>query len=211
MRRLGLILVLGLVLGGIVHLVTIMAIPRLAERDGWSRVMALTDEEGVTLIPTSRPGEAALPALDPAAVYAACRFDLSGGPVAIRAPMPQEFWSVSFHSSDRTVFYAVTNEAAPGDSFQIELRNAEQTRRFQSSQAVADPQTLRIEAPTTRGFALFRALAPHRSQRPGVEAALAGIECGPLTSGAPPPPPEGTPEEPPETPLSTPLPRIRPQ
>lgn len=200
MTRLALVLAIGLTLGALIHLVTIMAIPRLAVDDAWSRIMAQAAPDGVTPIPAAEPGREALPLLDPSAAYAACRFDLSRGPVLISAPMPPNFWSVSLFGSDRAVFYAVTQEAASEDYFDIELRNEIQMRRFRMSETAPDPQTLHIEAPTNTGFALFRALTTGRSERATVEAELAAIHCGSLPEAA-------DPERPPAIPLPPPRPQ----
>lgn len=181
MSRLVLVLLIGLTLGALVHLVTIMAIPRLAQDDGWSRVMALASPAGVTLLPRAGPADDGLPLLDPSAAHAVCLFDLSRGPMSISAPMPPGFWSVSLFGDDRAVFYAVTRAATNEDVFTIELRNAVQTRRTRIAQADPDPATLQVEAPSNGGFALFRALVTGRSERAIVEEALAGIQCEPLS------------------------------
>lgn len=199
MTRLVLALATGLTLGLLVHLVTVMAVPRVADQDGWSRALAFAEPEGVTLLPPARPDSEALPLLDPALAYAVCRIDLSQGPMLISAPMPRAFWSLALYSREHGVYYAVTQEAAPTEMFEIELRNAAQMRRFRMTETQPDTETLTIEVPADTGLAVFRALAQGRSGRGEAEAHLASIDCGRL--------PETTD---PERPDPFPFPRPRP-
>jgi uncharacterized membrane protein len=193
------VLVSGVVLGLLVHLVIVLAIPRVAERDGWSRAMALAAEEGVTLIPAARPGNEALPLLDPALAHAVCRIDLARGPVLISAPLPREFWSISLHSHEHGAYYAVTQDAASAGVFDVEIRNAVQMRRFRMEETEPDPETLYLEAPADINLVVFRALSGGRSGRAEVEAHLADITCGPAPQRLSP-----------ERPTPFPLPRSRP-
>lgn len=199
MTRVVFTIVVGLVLGLLVHLVTVMAIPRVAEHDGWSRARALAGDAGVTLIPAARPGEEALPLLDPSLAYAVCRIDLNRGPALISAPLPREFWSVAFYSREHGVYYAVTREAAPAPVFDIEIRNAVQMRRFRMEETARDTETLYIEAPANDSIVVFRALVGGRSSRAEVEAHLAATTCDLL-------PQRVDPERPPAIPLPRPRP-----
>lgn len=198
--RLVLLAALTLALAALVHLATVLALPRLATQDSWARVMALSESEGITVLPPARPGETALPLMDPAFVYAVCPYDLGRRPLAIRAPMPASFWAVSFHRPHGVVYYAVNDAAATSDHFEIELRNAPQTRRLRTELTEPAEQVLHIEAPENVGFALFRALAPGRSGRAAVEAALEGIECAPLSEDAPAAPADPAPSPPSDAP-----------
>lgn len=194
------LLVIGLTLGLLVHLATVLAIPRVSDRDGWSRAGAMAQDEGVTLLPPARPGNEAIPLLDPSMAYAVCPFDLTRGPWQIRAPLPDAFWSMALYARDSGVFYAVTREASPADVFDVEIRNADQSRRFRIEETASDPETLQIEAPADEGLVVFRALAPGRSGRTEAEARLSATVCNRL--------PERT--DPDSRPSPLPFPRQRP-
>jgi len=185
--RVWLLVAITLVLAAIVHIVTILAIPRLATRDSWSRINAIAEPAGITLLPRARPGDEVLPGLDPSIVYGVCLFDLREGPFAITAPMPGDYWSVSFQTRDGVIFYAVNDEAATSRRFDIEIRNAAQMRRFRLEYPEPDEEILTIEAPANTGFALIRALVSAPSMRPRVEAAVAATVC---ETFVPPPPVE---------------------
>jgi uncharacterized membrane protein len=191
--RLGLLAAITVVLAAIVHLVTILVIPSFATRDAWSRINEIAEPIGITLLPRARPGDEVLPGLDPAIVYGACLFDLNQGPFAITAPMPGDYWSVSFHTREGIIFYAVNDEAAASRRFDIEIRNAQQMRQFRLEYPEPDEEILTIEAPGNIGFALIRALVSTPSLRPRVEAAVAATVCETFV----PPPPVTEPVGPP--------------
>jgi uncharacterized membrane protein len=182
-----------LVLAAIVHLVTILAIPHFATRDAWSRVVEIADPVGITLLPRARPGDEVLPGLDPSIVYGVCLFDLGDAPFAITAPMPGDYWSVSFHNRQGVIFYAVNDEAATSKRFDIEVRDSRQMRQFRLEYPEPDEEILTIESPNETGFALIRALVTKPSLRPRVEAAVAATVCENFT----PPPPVAEPVGPP--------------
>lgn len=198
MRRLLLLTLITLVLAAIVHFATILAIPFLAPNGGWSRIAALADEEGVTVLPPAAPGESVLPMLDPAIAYAVCPFDVSENPFGITAVLPAHYWSVAFHNRRGTVFYAINYEAAAAREFAIEIRNPEQMRQFRIEQGEAQEQVLYLETPSDTGFALFRAFVAHRAQRESIEAVLEATACEPLEA------PAGAEEG------AVPMPRVRP-
>ena len=184
MRRLVLLCLTTLALAGIVHFVTILAIPRLAPKDGWSRLAALAGDEGITVLPPASPDFDAVPLLDPAIAYAVCPFDLGENGFAISAEMPAHYWSVAFHTRQGTVFYAVNGEAATSSALDIELRNARQLRQFRIEEPEPAEQVLYIEAPEDTGMAVFRALVAHAAERGEIEQVLARTYCAPLPERA---------------------------
>lgn len=185
--------VVTLVLAAILHILTILAIPRFATRDAWSRISEIAEPAGITLLPRPLPGDEPLPGLDPSMVYGVCLYDLSEGPLAISAPMPDHYWSVAFHTREGVIFYAVNDEAATSDRFDIEVRDARQMRQYRLEYPEADETLLAIEAPAATGFALIRALVAAPSLRSEVEAAVAGVSCATLLPTQPDPVPEGPP------------------
>lgn len=191
--RAALLVAITLVLAAIIHLSTILAIPRLATRDAWSRIAEIAEPAGITLLPRAKPGDEVLPGLDPSIVYGVCMFDLNDGPFAITAPMPGDYWSVSFHTRDGVIFYAVNDEAATSKRFDVEVRDARQMRQFRLEYPEPDEEILTIESPTETGFALIRALVAEPSLRPRVEAAVAATVCETFL----PPPPVAEPVGPP--------------
>ena len=77
----------GLVLGGIVHLATIMVLPRTATQDAYARLAPLAPVNGFALLPAPTPDKlASVPFMDPAFATAVCRYDLAKGPIKLDGP-----------------------------------------------------------------------------------------------------------------------------
>ena len=87
MIRLALTIVAGVILGGIVHLVSVLALPKIASEDAYSRLTPLTKLNAVTQLPLADPGNTLMPYLDPAFAEAICRYDLSTGPIKLKVPV----------------------------------------------------------------------------------------------------------------------------
>ena len=56
----------GLVLGGIVHLATVLLLPRTATQDAYTRLSASAPVNAIMALPASNPDDALLPFMDPA-------------------------------------------------------------------------------------------------------------------------------------------------
>jgi uncharacterized membrane protein len=165
-----------------VHIVAMLAAPDAASGDAWSRLKAQAPELAVRLIGGQEDGEdggGAGPAMrDPALALAACHFDLANGPVVVRARTQDMFLSIGFRRRDGSVFWAVTERAAVrgmlevvlGTPAQIEARGEEDDEDNPSGE-------VRVEAPVTRGFVVFRALAPRPSATERVRALVASATC----------------------------------
>ena len=56
----------GVLLGGVVHLVSVLVLPRVATLDAYSRLAPITKLNAVTALPAAPPGSAPKPIKDPA-------------------------------------------------------------------------------------------------------------------------------------------------
>ena len=83
MIRLLFTIVTGVVLGAIVHLVSVLALPRIASQDAYSRLTPTTKLNAVTQLLPADPSYTLMPYMDPAFAVAVCRYDLSGGPLKL--------------------------------------------------------------------------------------------------------------------------------
>ena len=83
MIRLVFTIIAGVLLGGVVHLVSVLALPRIATQDAYSRLTPMTKENAVTALPLAEPNNAPMPFMDPAFALAICRYDLSNGPIKL--------------------------------------------------------------------------------------------------------------------------------
>src|SRR5215472_12441301 len=105
-------IVSGLVLGGIVHLATILVLPRTASRDAYARLASLVPVNGFAVLPEPSPEASVLPFMDPAFAVAVCRYDLVKGPVKLTVPVDQAYTSVTFYTRHDVAYYAINDRAA---------------------------------------------------------------------------------------------------
>ncbi len=83
----------GALLGGVVHLVSVLVLPRVATLDAYSRLAPITKLNAVTALPRGRAGHRADAVHGPAFASAACRYDLSKGPLKLTVPVSQSYTS----------------------------------------------------------------------------------------------------------------------
>ena len=102
----------GALLGGIVHLATIIIMPLTATQDAYSRLARLAPVNTVTALPAPTPENAAMPFMDPAFASAVCRYNLSEGPLKLTVPVSLAYTSVSFYTRYDVAYYAINDRAA---------------------------------------------------------------------------------------------------
>ena len=173
------ILLVGLVLGAIVHLATIMLLPLTATRDAYARLTPLAPVNTMTVIPATAPGDALMPFMDPAFAAAVCRYDLSNGPLKFTAPVSIAYTSVTFYTRHDIPYYAINDRAAGRRSIELELMTADQRAELPEDEDITAADRLIVESPTTTGLILLRALAPEPGLIPRVRATVAAGRCLP--------------------------------
>jgi uncharacterized membrane protein len=177
MIRLPLWILGALLLGGIVHLSTVLAMPQAATQDAYSRLAPLTPANAV--VPLAAPSEqdATMPFMDPAFAVAVCRYDLSAGPLKLSAPLSQAYTSVTFYTRNSVAYYAINDRAAGRRAIELDLMTEEQRAQVPEEEDVTAADRLIIESPTRRGLIVLRALAPEPGLMTMARRALAGAQC----------------------------------
>lgn len=180
-RDVATIAIFALVIGALVHLATILAIPFFASRDAFSRLAPLGAVNATILLDPAVPSNRRFPYADPAVASASCRFDLRGGPVRVTAQIARSgFASLSLHSRPGSVFYALTDKAAVRGRLEALVLTASQLRVVAAKDNEDDPsQDLRIVSPSVEGFAMVRAFSEQPSLYPQAEADARSLRCAP--------------------------------
>jgi uncharacterized membrane protein len=88
----------GLLLGGVVHLATVMMVPHTAAQDAYARLSSTTPVNMIAQIPMPQPDNAPLTFMDPAFAMAVCRYDLAQGSLKFSVPVSQAYTSVTFYT-----------------------------------------------------------------------------------------------------------------
>ena len=185
MIRLLLTVVAGVILGGIVHLVSVLALPRIASHDAYSRLTPMTELNAVTALPQADPNNAPMPFMDPAFAMAICRYDLSTGPIKLSVPVSQAYTSVSFYTRNEIAYYAINDRSAGKKVIELDLMTEAQHNDLPEDEDVTAADRLIIDSPSTTGLILLKALAAEPGLMPQAQASLAAASCKVQTEPAP--------------------------
>lgn len=178
-RRFALATLAGLVLAGIVHIVTILLIPQLSEHDAAAAYMTLGTGGKAELISSGAPSKPDLRDADPATVMAVCSFDLSAGPVRVVARTGSLPLGLSLHRRGGGVVYAITDRAAIRGTLEfVVMTEAQHDERLANDEDGETLRELRVVSDTEQGLIAARVLAERPSDRPEAEALATGVACG---------------------------------
>lgn len=177
MIRLLLLLFGGVLLGGIVHLATIIALPRTATRDAYSRLTPIAPVNSVTPLPEPTPAKALMPMMDPAFAMSVCRYDLSQGPMKLSVPVDQAYTSVSFYNDHDIAYYAINDRSAGRHAIELDLMTPEQHSEMPEDENITAADLLVVESPTLTGLIAIRALAPEPGQMAIAQHAVDSAKC----------------------------------
>lgn len=165
----------GLLLAGIVHISTVLMIPRLAERDAYALLGGSTG--GMALLPDWSEKQS-IPFQDPAAVMASCRYDLDRGPTRVRYAAGENLVTLSFHDRTGRIFYSTTDRAGLRGRIDVLLLDAQQLDALEATDPEDQtPQELRLVPPTRAGFVLARSIAERPSAKPVAMKAAQTVSC----------------------------------
>lgn len=166
-------------IAALVHIVSVFALPELAQKDAYSRLSALTQPGELSLLPQPLPGQEYAPFEDPALVQAVCLYDLDLGPLELSADVvADQLMTFSFRTRTGRVFYSMTDKAASHGKIDVLVLTAKQLEAVEADDDDEElPQELRLTAPEKKGFVLVNALAAFPSDRANVEALVKSMSC----------------------------------
>ncbi|KPF65899.1 hypothetical protein IP69_16930 [Bosea sp. AAP35] len=170
----------GLVLAGIVHIVTVLLIPVLSTSDANHAYRALGAGGRADLVSTGdaralpQPREA-----DAASVTAVCSYDLTAGPMRVVARAGTLPLGLTLHRRGGGVIYAITDRAAIRGVVEFLVMTEEQRdERMARDDEGEAARELRVVSDTDQGLIVARVLVRHPSDRADAEALATGIACG---------------------------------
>jgi len=168
----------GLVLAAAVHIIIVLAAPRYAERDAFTRLRDTVTAQQAQSVASPGTGRTWLPHPDPAIAVAACAFDLREGPMRVSAKAGALFESISLHAQGGSVFFAVTDRAAVRGELELVVMTRRQLDEALAEEDEDDPsRDVRIVAPRREGFVIVRVAAPFPTQRREAEEAAKAVSC----------------------------------
>jgi uncharacterized membrane protein len=176
--RLAYLTIMGLVLGIIVHIITVFSIPLLATHDAVTR-FADTGLEGRAerIDPQADPAWL-IADHDPATSLASCGFDLTEGPVRVTARTGALPLGLSIHRRGGGVAYAITDRAAiRGVLDFVVLTPAQLADRIAREDDGETMRELRVVLNVQQGLIVARALARQPSDRADADALVRDMAC----------------------------------
>lgn len=173
-------LVCGLVLAAAVHLVAVLLLPMFAADGPLARTLREAPLHQATLLPAPSLAAPGLPFTDPATAISICPYDLSTDPVRVKIMAGDELLTLSFHSRDGRVFYALSDRAAQRGVIDLVLLTRVQLDEALSYEDEDDaPRDVRLLSPVLRGYVVARVLAPQPGDVPNARVLASGLSCAP--------------------------------
>ena len=167
----------GALLGGVVHLATIIILPRTATQDAYSRLTPIAPVNAVTSLPEPTPEKAVMPLMDPAFASAVCRYDLRQGPMKLTVPISLAYTSVSFYTDRDIAYYAINDRSAGRRAIELDLMSAAQHGEMPEDEDITAADRLIVESPTLTGVIAIRALAPNPGLMPMAQRTVDAARC----------------------------------
>jgi uncharacterized membrane protein len=177
MVRTALYLAAGVLLGLLIHIVVILTMPTLATNNVAQRLAAVSELNKPVLLPAIQPGDANPLKLDPDLVYALCRLDLKSGPGEVTGTLPLGFWSVAVYDTAGTALYSTTNRDGIGQSLDLGIFDAAQTRLLAEQKIDIDAGLLIVETQTDDVYVVVRLAPEQPAMRDRYAAQLSKLAC----------------------------------
>ncbi|MGQ4272449.1 DUF1254 domain-containing protein [Terrihabitans sp. B22-R8] len=167
--------VTGILLGGIVHIGSLLAIPHFSNHNAYGRLVSISDTNNFIVLDPEK-GDRRLPLLDPTFINLTCRYDVTKAPLQIRVPIVSDYLALSFYGRDGIAFFSLNEQSALGPNIDVELYDASQPDLKTEDLRAG---TIPIAAPSAEGFVFLRVFAPTPSIKAVVQPALSQAVCEP--------------------------------
>lgn len=201
----------GIVLGLMIHLISILILPQVVGNALFTRVSALNALNRTVLLPALEPKGANPFGLDPKFAYAVCALDLRDGPGTLRGILPNAFWSVSAYAPSGVSLYSTTNRSSATSVLDLAVFTPDQLKALDNQEIPIIPDTLIAESPQPDVFVVVRLAPSQPAMLARYRTALEDLSCGPLqadlnqTETAPSPAPPPASRQPKGSPVPVPL------
>jgi uncharacterized membrane protein len=168
----------AVLLGGIVHICATFAASFFGSGHAYLAVRDKLPVNQMIILPAQAPGHQLLPFLPPNMLYAMCRYDLSNGPVAVRATVTDAGWALSLHAPQGGNFYVLPGQPLRRTDVSLLVvpsgpDPAGLTRRD-------NPEETQIIAPAREGLVVVRAPLRGLAWSAETEATLQRATCTPV-------------------------------
>ena len=163
-------------LAGIVHICATLAAPILSSRHAYLLLRDKLPANRMVVLPPQAPGRQILPYLPSHTLYAVCRYDLTGGPVAVTATVADAGWALSLHGVRGDNFYVLPGQPLrrTGVSLLVIPGGGADTGPIAKRESSSETP---VVSPTTEGLIVLRAPIRGLAWGAETEATLQGAAC----------------------------------
>lgn len=176
-------LVGAVLLGGIVHISATFAAPRLATwsapmlgSTAFQRLRETLPLNKMTVMPALAPGRQLLPFLPPDMLYAICRYELTGGPVAVSASLTSNGGLLSLHTPMGDNFYVLPGQLLRRAEVSLLVVPGPGTEATAVQQRATASDT-QVASPTLEGLIVVRLPIRGQAWQAETEAVLRQASC----------------------------------
>jgi uncharacterized membrane protein len=174
----------GVIAGGMVHIAAVLAFPRLAADRMMAPLLETTRLNEMVVLPPITPETQVLPYMAPDVRYALCRYDLSGGALAVKTALSEASWSIAIYDLAGRTVYAVNGA-------DLEQREVEMlVTRSEGEEVGAIPlakdrpaSTISVTVPGATGLLVIRAPVQSSAYEGFVEREMRQMSCALRPSG----------------------------
>jgi uncharacterized membrane protein len=168
----------ALLLAGIVHICATFAASVYTSGHAYQLLRDRLPANQMVMFPQQAAGRQILADLPPDMLYAMCRYDLSGGPVAVTATVLGSGWALSLHTPSGSNFYVLPGQPTRRTDVSFTLApsgvDAAPPIRRES------PADTQIASPTNEGLVVLRGPLRGLAWTAETEATLRRATCAPL-------------------------------
>lgn len=175
--------IFGMLTALAMHLAYALFVPASQLKDG---VSALLESHGPNRLVIAEPGNAAsaFAAHGAELAYAVCAFDLSSGPLELKARVPDQYWSIEVYGQRGNSLYTLNDKQAPRRQLNLVLHDDNP-----DAQAIVEAansgnrglNTITVLTGTTTGIAVLRSAGASKLERQRALDAFADSSCGPAS------------------------------
>lgn len=169
-------IVAAILVGGIVHICATFAAPVFGSGNAFLKLRDTLPLNSMVVLPPAAPGRQALPFMPPDALYAMCRYELTGGAVSVTAAVADTGWVLSLHTPQGDNFYVMPRQLLRRNEVSFLVVPSGHTEHGRAPK-VANPTDTQVASPTVEGLIVLRAPLKGIAWQAEAEAALRRSSC----------------------------------
>ncbi len=175
------------VFGTVIHICIILIMPYVAKGDAWERLERTAKINQLTVLPDASSPNRPLAFMAPDVLYAACRYDLTDGPLKLRSPLPNDLWTIALYNRYGENYYLISGRDVQSNVVNLlvvndkTIDNEKQDEQNIGQSGNNTQRDITISAPSKTGIIIIRAPVPTPAFDSEVSALLSKAFCHPIS------------------------------